>query len=125
MTEERAYAIVKAINSVGLASIGVGKPDIETLEDVSLREMLDAAEFVDLDNKTRPPNPDGSRSARLQPDPRLISAVYTLLHYRARSRFVEDEMIVAFTDCIGLHFLVAGVRDPKEVADELTEREAA
>jgi hypothetical protein len=125
MTEERAYAIVRAINSLGLGTIGIGKPDAAILEDVSLRDMLDAAEFVDMDNKTRPANADGSRSFSLHPDPRLISAVYTLLHYRARSRFDEDEMVVGFADKLGLHFLVVGIRDPKAAIDELEELDAA
>ena len=111
MNEERAYAINSAIIDFGLAhpDLGLAKPNAALLQDVSLAEMLEAANFVDLDNKTKPKNADGSRSISMVPDPRLISAVYTLLHYRVGD-FEDDDIVVTLDEHGRRHFLAVGFR---------------
>jgi hypothetical protein len=121
VTEDRAFALVKAINSFGLATIGIGKPDVATLREVSLSEMMEAVAFVRLDDDTRPREADGTRRSHIVPDDRLVSAVYTLLHFHARDPLDDDDLVVGFVDEIGAHMLVVGVRDPSAIAAEAEE----
>jgi hypothetical protein len=126
MTKERAYAINSAICNMGMLTV-LGfdscKPDIALLRSLELREMLDAVDFVKLDNDTKPAV-DGKRSFSLVPDPRLTAAVYTLLHYSVGPHEADD-LVAGYADGGRVHLLITGVRDRAEIEHEDEEDEAA
>lgn len=81
MENERALKIVRAINDRGFLCMGMVKPeDIDSLEGVSLSEMIDATRAVEAINEEAKKS-DGPHTIYIVPAERLIAAVYTLENY--------------------------------------------
>lgn len=119
MTEQRAYAINRAIVGIGMMSVlgfDAGNPDIKLLRQASLREMLDAVDFVKLDNDTKPADANGTRTHSMVPDPRLTAAVYTALHYSVGPN-EDDDLVVGYPEGGRIHLLIAAVRDRSVLAE--------
>ena len=113
---ERALDICHAINAFALAEFDLATPDPRKLEDVSLREMLDALAMVEAWN-ARPRISGETTSISFVPAERLIAAVYTLLHFHIPSAdgdSDDDHIPVRFTKRSGgenvTHFLCVGSR---------------
>ncbi|MRX32776.1 hypothetical protein [Aminobacter sp. MDW-2] len=79
MDVQRANAIVKAINQRAFFAMGIAET-VDTLEGVTLADMLEAKEIVQAANKAAA-SIDGKTELRVVPDDRLIAAAYTLEHY--------------------------------------------
>lgn len=128
---ERAKNICGWINDFCMESMGVGEPsaDPRHLEDLSLREMLDAVDVVEKWN-SRPETSGVGFSSCMVPADRLTSAVYTLVNAQSRSTDPEDDWLMArFTKRAWgedqVHFLVVGARAKQEIEDDEAEDEAA
>ncbi len=86
MELDRAIAIVRAINQRAFSAMGIGG-QCDTLERISLAEMIDAKERVQLENELQ--SSGGARLFYVVPDDRLIAAAYALQHCDAK-----DEPVV-------------------------------
>jgi hypothetical protein len=85
MTEDRAANIVRAINQRCFVTMGVGDGALDSLEGVSLADMLAAVAKVRAANddaEARQRAEGGSRSIFMLPDDRLTAAVYVMEHYQ-------------------------------------------
>jgi hypothetical protein len=80
MTPERAKEIVSAINDRCFYTMGIGTGKLDSLEGVTLGEMLQAKEIVEQGNASAS-SAGGSYSISLIPDDRLIAAAYCMEHY--------------------------------------------
>lgn len=121
--EHRARAINRAIVQVGMLSVlgwDEAKPDVALLRECSLREMLDAVDFVRLDNETKPAT-NGTRSLSLVPDERLTAAVYTLLHFPLDRD--DDDLIVGLPEGGRIHLLITATRDRSAIEPEADDDE--
>jgi len=130
---ERAKTICHAINSLAMASMGLGDgaDAPKVLRDLSLRDMLDALETVERWND-RPKMMGVASSVSMVPAERLIAAAYTLMNFHLRPQDDEDDLIVRFDATRWgekhAHLLIVARRDPDELdrdQDEDDEAEAA
>jgi hypothetical protein len=125
LTLERAKEIVQAINSFGLATLDLAVADAKPLENVSLMEMCEAAQFVRDHDDAKDRDGDGCKSFSLVPDDRLTSAVYTLIHHTHDSMLDKDDdyipVMMKGRSLIGnvTFFLAIGARETP--ADEDTD----
>lgn len=81
MDSTRALKIVRAINDRGFLCMEMVKPeDIDSLEGVSLSDMIEATRAVEAINKEADQK-GGPHTIYIVPADRLIAAVYTLENY--------------------------------------------
>lgn len=81
MDSARALKIVRAINDRAFLGMGMVKPeDLDSLESVSLSDMIDATRAVEAINEEAKQK-GGSHTIYIVPAERLIAAVYTLENY--------------------------------------------
>ncbi len=122
---ERALTICHAINSLAMASMGLGDgaDAPRVLRDLSLRDMLDAIDTVEVWN-ARPRISGVPYSQSMVPAERLIAAAYTLLHFFDKSAADKDDDHVpvqfAFKhwgDAM-VHFLLVGNRPAADFAEQ-------
>lgn len=121
---ERAIEICSAINDFALEDLGLATADPKKVTDLTLREMIDAKDTVERFN-TRPKIDSVTHSIFMVPDERLISAVYTLVHFCERSPCGDaddDHIPVRFTQRWWgedyVQFLLIGNREKKAVEPE-------
>lgn len=120
---DRAREICRAINAFALAELDLATPDPRKLENLTLREMLDALATVEAWND-RPRVSGEAHSTSMVPAERLIAAVYTLIHFSDPSAIGDkddDHIPVRFTkrhwgDDV-THFLAIGSRVAQPVSD--------
>lgn len=127
---DRAQHICAAINAFALEEFGLAVASPTDLFHLSLQDMLDAVRMVERWN-ARPVMLGEAGSCCLVPDDRLTAAVYTLLHFKARSTGADDDSIpVRFRETRwgdeAVHFLLVGARLADEIdEDDEDEAEAA
>lgn len=87
MDIEQAHRINSAISSAFFAACGVNDepfPDLSSLKDVSLSDMLEAARMIRDENETRENAAEqngGGRIITAVADDRVIAAVFVLVNY--------------------------------------------
>lgn len=81
MQLDRAREIVGAINSYAYARVGIA--EAESVEGLSLADMVQAKLLVETVNREGLVGEHGTRTLLMVPDDRLIAAVYALNHYGA------------------------------------------
>lgn len=91
MTRERAIDICQRINARAFLAMGVTeRPDLPSLEGVTLRQMLEAAAIVRLANGDAR-LVDGRRHVYVVPDDRLVAAVYVGLTFEPSAHPIAME----------------------------------
>jgi hypothetical protein len=120
---ERAKDICSAINAFAMEGMGLGKADVAKVQDLSLREMLDALALVERWND-RPKTEGVPYTLSIVPDERLVAAVYTLVNFADLSPDGDeesDDIPVRFTQRRWgdeyVHFLLIGNRNKRDVED--------
>ena len=83
MTPELAAEINSAMVAHSMFAMGLREARPPSLARYTLRQMLDATEFVAAEDKAAV-SVNGSKTIRMVCDPRLVAALYTLYHYEAQ-----------------------------------------
>lgn len=121
---DRAQDICAAINAFAMAAMGIGNASPKAVQDLSLRDMLDALDTVERWND-RPKMEGVGYSMCMVPAERLIAAVYTLVNFPLRPQDGNQDLIVRFdnqrwgTDYVNA--LVVVRQERKDVDEESEE----
>lgn len=115
MDLERAKDIVAGINSYCFSTMGLRSAEPDRLKDVTLQQMVAAEALVRAWNN-RPTFESEAKTMCFVPDPRLIAAVYTFLHYDPRDRATGEDNVILTAEVGGRYqFLLLGQRDLSEL----------
>lgn len=120
---DRSLEICDAINSFAMEAMGFEQDLAETrkritlLNDLSLRDMLDALECVESWNSRHVPM-EQSKTINFVPAERLIAAVYTLVNFPPDD---EDNLVVRYTSKYWgddfINFLMVGRRPKSKISN--------